>query len=164
MTYALLVLALWDGWGMFTKVAVEDLQGTGGAGEENDIVGFFARANFTVGLGYYVLRRRRISAGVRPPTHRLLLHAANTLALALGILAVTFALAQGEASLVSAVSGTYPLLTLAMAFPVLKDHVVPLVRGRPLRPRHRRGRTTGRAGTLAVGGLAGRSRQRPVPR
>lgn len=30
MTYALLVLALWGGWGIFTKVAVEDLQGTGG--------------------------------------------------------------------------------------------------------------------------------------
>lgn len=36
---------------------------------------------------------------------------------------MTFALAQGEASLVSAVSGTYPLVTVGMASVVLKERI-----------------------------------------
>ncbi len=123
ITYALLVFCLWGGWGFFTKLAVDDLRATAGVGGENDIVAFFAVANFSVGLTYYFLRRRSIATGSRPPLGRLAAYAANTFILALGILALTFAYAEGEASLVSAVSGTYPLVTVGAARVLLKERI-----------------------------------------
>lgn len=113
------ILVLWGVWGLFTKVAVE----APGLGPWN-ILFFYTLANVTMGLPYYVWRRRR-DRGTDPDARAWGLGALGLGMLFCGIVALTFALSVGPASLTTAVSGSAPVVTALVAFAVLHEKPTP---------------------------------------
>ncbi len=115
VVFALLAFISWGLWGYFAKVAVD------GIGEGN-LFGFYALSNVLV-LGIFILitRKRPLDA---PHADR-----GNAIAFGLldvtfgagGVVALTYAYALGPASLVSAVTGSYPLVSTLAAHFLLKE-------------------------------------------
>ena len=111
------ILILWGVWGLLTKVAVNDP-----GFDSYHIFAFYAITNFVMGPPYYFLRRKRAPA---PDPSRAAYATAivGVLLLIVGIAATTIALSIGDVSLVSAVSGSYPVVTAFVAFLFLKEKV-----------------------------------------
>ncbi len=113
--FAFMAFISWGLWGYFSKVAVD------GVGEGN-LFGFYALSNILVlGIFLVLTRKRPLDAP----------HADRGRAVAFGLLDVTFgaggvvvltyAYALGPASLVSAVTGSYPLVSTLAAHFLLKE-------------------------------------------
>lgn len=109
------ILILWGVWGLFTKVAVEDP----GFGPWNILL-FYTLANVTMGPPYYLWRRGR-GPRADPSPRAIGLGAAGLGMLFTGIVALTFALSVGPASLATAVSGSAPVVTAIVAFALLRE-------------------------------------------
>jgi drug/metabolite transporter (DMT)-like permease len=111
------VLTMWGVWGLLTKVAVD----APGFGPWNILL-FYTLANVTMGPPYYLWRHRRSTSP--DPSRRTYGAAVLGLGLlAIGIVAATVALSLGPVSLVSAVSGCYPVVTALIAFAFLRERV-----------------------------------------
>jgi len=111
------ILVLWGVWGLLTKVAVNDP-----GFDSFHLLAFYGALNFIMGPPYYLWRRKR----ARPldPSRRAYATAiVGVLLLIIGIVATTVALSIGDASLVTAVSGSYPVVTAIVAFLFLKEKV-----------------------------------------
>lgn len=111
------VLVMWGVWGLLTKVAVE----APGLGPWNILL-FYTAANVAMGPPYYLWRRKRFA----PPDPSRRAYGVALLGLGLlsvGIVAVTVALSFGPVSLVSAVSGCYPVVTSIVAFAFLRERI-----------------------------------------
>lgn len=115
VVFALLAFLVWGVWGYFAKVAVD------GIGEGNQF-GFYALSNLLV-IGTFLLlsRGRRLNAPLRDRGHARLFGALDVTFGAGGVVLLTFAFAEGPASLVSAVTGCYPLVSTLAAHFLLKE-------------------------------------------
>jgi transporter family protein len=109
------ILVLWGVWGLFTKVAVEDP----GLGPWNLLL-FYTIANVGMGFPYYAWRRGR-DRPAAASRRAVALGAAGLGTLFCGIVALTFALSVGPASLATAVSGSAPVVTALVAFGFLGE-------------------------------------------
>jgi len=110
------ILLLWGVWGLLTKVAVSSP-----GFDAFDIFLFYTLANVTMGPLYYLMRRRRAPGPADPSRAAYAIASAATLLLVVGIVATTIAFSVGDASLVAAVSGSYPVVTAIVAFTFLKE-------------------------------------------
>ncbi|HKZ98933.1 MAG TPA: EamA family transporter [Thermoplasmata archaeon] len=113
------ILVLWGVWGLFTKAAVEDP----GLGPWNILL-FYAAANASMGFPYYIWRRKRDRASA-PSRGAYGLGVLGLGTLFCGIVALTFALSVGPASLATAVSGSAPVVTALVAFAFLRERPTP---------------------------------------
>jgi drug/metabolite transporter (DMT)-like permease len=100
---ALFAFVAWGLWGYFAKVAVD------GLGEGN-LFGIYAMSNAVVIAGYLLLTRRRVNPVPRKPRAWPLGLATMALG-ASGVIALTLAYARGPASLVTSVTGSYPVVS-----------------------------------------------------
>ncbi|MEK6987391.1 MAG: DMT family transporter [Candidatus Thermoplasmatota archaeon] len=115
VTLSVAILFLWGAWGIFTKLAVE----APGFGPWQILL-FYSASNFLAGIPYYLWRRKRFP----PPDPSRKAYAtglAGFLLLMGGIVASTVALSIGDASLVTAVGGSAPVVTAIIAFTLLKE-------------------------------------------
>lgn len=113
--FAILAFVSWGLWGYFAKVAVDRIG-------EGNVFGFYALSNALV-LGVFILatRKRPVEA---PHADRGRATAFGLLDVTLGaggVVALTYAYALGPASLVSAVTGSYPLVSTLAAHFLLKE-------------------------------------------
>ena len=113
--FALLAFLAWGLWGYFAKVAVD------GIGEGNQF-GFYALSNLIVIGGFLLLTRHRpLEAPHAARGCRWWLGVLDAALGVSGVVVLTFAFAAGHASLVAAVTGSYPLVsTLAALFLLLE--------------------------------------------
>ena len=115
VVFALLAFLSWGLWGYFAKVAVD------GIGEGNQF-GFYALSNLLVIGGFLmVTRKRRFEVPMASRKGRAVLGALDVALGAGGVVVLTFAFAAGPASLVSAVPGSYPLVSTLAAHFLLKE-------------------------------------------
>lgn len=111
---ALLAFLAWGFWGFLAKVAV------GGIGEGN-VFGFYSLANVLVLLAYVPLTREHTGAPVHGWNRSLSIGVLTVFLSAAGAVSITLAYAFGPASLVSPVSGSYPVVATIAAHFVLKE-------------------------------------------
>jgi len=104
---AFLAFLAWGLWGYFAKVAVD------GLGEGN-LFGIYAASNAVVITGYLLLTRRRVNLVPKDPRAWPLGLATMALG-AGGVVALTLAYARGPASLVTSVTGSYPVVSTIAA-------------------------------------------------
>ena len=103
----------WGVWGYLAKTAVD------GMGEANLFL-LYAAANAAVGTAYFAVRRGGRSTG--PGSGKALRLALVTLACgAAGVFSLTLAYANGPASLVTPVTGAYPIVSTLGAAALLKE-------------------------------------------
>jgi transporter family protein len=116
--FALLAFILWGFWGLTSKMAI-DVIGPG------SVFGFYVVASAIVPLGYLCFRKVRPSESGEhtPPLSAWALGTASLAANAMGVLAFTFALATGLASLVVPVSSAYPVVTVLLAVALLHERL-----------------------------------------
>ncbi|MGQ0797483.1 MAG: EamA family transporter [Methanobacteriota archaeon] len=118
--FSFLGFLAWGVWGLFAKISVEAM------GEPN-LFAFYAIANFAVASAYFSLRRMP-GDGVSPVSRRTLGLALFTIGSgAVGVFALTFAYGEGPVSLVTPVSGSYPIIAALGAAALLKEHLGPRV-------------------------------------
>ncbi|MFA5896843.1 MAG: DMT family transporter, partial [Thermoplasmata archaeon] len=115
VTLSVAIMFLWGAWGIFTKLAV-DAPGFG----PWQILLFYSASNFLAGIPYYLWRRKRYPPP-DPSRHAYATGLAGFLLLMGGIVASTVALSIGDASLVTAVGGSAPVVTAIIAFTLLKE-------------------------------------------
>ncbi len=120
VTLSIAILVLWGIWGIFTKVAV-DAPGFG----PWQLLLFYSVSNFTVGIPYYVWRRKRFPPP-DPSRGAYGIGASGFLLMMVAIVASTVALSIQDASLVTAVGGCAPVVTSLVAFAFLKEKVTPM--------------------------------------
>lgn len=112
---ALLAFLCWGLWGYFAKVAVEAMG-------DGNLFGFYSATTAPV-IGVFLLATRRRGNAVprdrRPSTAALAL--ADVGFGASGVVLLTIAFAWGPASLVSAVTGSYPIVSTLAAHFLLKE-------------------------------------------
>lgn len=113
---SLLGFLAWGVWGVFAKVSVDSM------GEPN-LFAFYAIANLAVGVSYFSLRRHRGDAAIRVSQATLGLALFTIASGAVGVLTLTFAYGQGPASLVTPVSGSYPVVAAIGAAVFLREPV-----------------------------------------
>lgn len=112
------ILFLWGIWALLTKAAVES-DGAGGFGPFH-VIALYSITNFTMGPAYFLWRRRR-HPPPDPSPRAFALAVVAILLLIVGIVATTVALSIGPASLIAAVSGSYPVVTALVAFLILRE-------------------------------------------
>lgn len=110
---ALLAFMAWGLWGYFAKIAVD------GLGEGN-LFGIYALSNAVVIAGYFVVTRHRVNPVPQNP-HAWPLGFATMALGAVGVVALTLAYARGPASLVTSVTGSYPVVSTIAASLVLGE-------------------------------------------
>ncbi len=111
---ALLAFLAWGLWGFLTKIAVQ------GIGEGN-VFGFYALSNVLVLAAYVPFVRNRTKAPVDGGHWSLALGIVTVCLGAAGAVTVTLAYAYGPASLVSPISGAYPVVATIAAHFLLKE-------------------------------------------
>ncbi len=113
--FALLAFVCWGLWGYFSKVAVDSIG-------EGNLFGFYALSNVLV-LGAFVrLTRNRPREAPHADRGRAISYGLLDVTLgASGVVLLTYAYALGPASLVSAVTGSYPLVSTLAAHFLLKE-------------------------------------------
>jgi drug/metabolite transporter (DMT)-like permease len=115
VVFALLAFVSWGLWGYFSKVAVD------GIGEGN-LFGFYALSNVLVLGGFILLTRKRPREAPHADRGRAISFGLLDVTLgAGGVVVLTYAYALGPASLVSAVTGSYPLVSTLAAHFLLKE-------------------------------------------
>lgn len=113
---ALLAFLAWGLWGFLAKVAVE------GMGEGN-LFGFYALTNAIVLSVYWTVTRHR-SDDSPPTARRPWIVGFVTMALgAAGVVSLTLAYARGPASLVTSVTGAYPVISTIAAALLLHERI-----------------------------------------
>ncbi len=113
---SLLGFLAWGVWGVFAKASVDAM------GEPN-LFAFYAVSNFAVGTGYWFLRPPSGNAA-GPASRTTLSLALFTIASgAVGVFSLTFAYGQGPASLVTPVSGSYPVVAALGAAAFLRERL-----------------------------------------
>lgn len=115
VVFAFLAFISWGLWGYFAKVAVD------GVGEGN-LFGFYALSNLLViGTFLAVTRRRPLEAPHADRGRVITFGIADVVLGASGVIVLTYAYGLGPASLVSAVTGSYPLVSTLAAHFTLKE-------------------------------------------
>ncbi len=113
--FALLAFVSWGLWGYFAKVAVD------GVGEGN-LFGFYALSNLLViGLFLGLTRKRPLEAPHAGRGRGITLGIVDVVLGASGVIVLTYAYGLAPASLVSAVTGSYPLVSMLAAHFLLKE-------------------------------------------
>ncbi len=115
VAFALMAFVAWGLWGFFAKVAVDRIG-------EGNLFGFYALSNTVILSAFILLTRKRPrdapyadrGGGVRFGLLDVTFGAG-------GVIALTYAYALGPASLVSAVTGSYPLVSTLAAHFLLKE-------------------------------------------
>ncbi len=120
VTLSVAILILWGIWGILTKVAVT----APGFGPWQLLL-FYSASNFVAGVPYYLWRRKRFPSP-DPSRRAYALGAGGFLLMMGGIVASTVALSVGDASLVTAVGGSAPVITSLVAFAFLQEKATPL--------------------------------------
>ncbi len=115
VSLSLAILVLWGVWAVLVKAAYDS-----GTFVPSQILLFYSLSNFGMGLPY-VAFRRRAAPQPAPSRRNATLAGAGFLLLILGILASTFALSIGDASLVTVVANCAPVVTSIIAFVFLKE-------------------------------------------
>ncbi len=115
VAFALLAFVAWGLWGYFAKVAVDRIG-------EGNLFGFYALSNGLV-LGLFVLitRHRPLDAPYAERGRALEFGLVDVAFGVGGVILLTFAYALGPASLVSAVTGSYPLVSTLAAHFLLRE-------------------------------------------
>lgn len=115
VVFALLAFVSWGLWGYFSKVAVDSIG-------EGNLFGFYALSNVLV-LGTFLLltRRRPVEAPHADRGGAIGFGLLDVTFGASGVVVLTYAYAMGPASLVSAVTGSYPLVSTLAAHFLLKE-------------------------------------------
>ncbi|HYM40332.1 MAG TPA: DMT family transporter [Thermoplasmata archaeon] len=115
VVFALLAFVSWGIWGYFAKVAVDRIG-------EGNVFGFYALSNALV-LGSFILltRKRPLEAPHADRGHATAFGLLDVTFGAGGVVVLTYAYALGPASLVSAVTGSYPLVSTLAAHFFLKE-------------------------------------------
>lgn len=118
LTFALLAFSAWGIWSLTSKVAVDAV----GAG---NLLGFYVISSFSAPLIYVGIRGVGRPSNVREnPTRTAWAYGAIALALnVLGAYAYTYALEEGNASLVGPTSSAYPIVTVVLAVAILKERL-----------------------------------------
>ena len=118
LTFAFLAFFAWGVWGLFSKIAVEEI--TAG-----NLFGFYVVSSLTAPLLYSWVRRVRPPANVpRNPTRTAWVFGGLTLATnVFGAMAYSYALEVGAASLVVPTSSAYPIVTVVLAVAILREKV-----------------------------------------
>jgi drug/metabolite transporter (DMT)-like permease len=113
--FAFLAFVSWGLWGYFAKVAVDRIG-------EGNLFGFYALSNALV-LGLFILltRKRPWDAPHADRGNAVVFGLLDVTLGVGGVIALTFAYALGPASLVSAVTGSYPLVSTLAAHFFLKE-------------------------------------------
>lgn len=115
VAFAFMAFVAWGLWGYFSKVAVDRIG-------EGNLFGFYALSNVVILGAFIVLTRKRPQdaphAGRGGAIRFGLLDVAFG---AGGVIVLTYAYALGPASLVSAVTGSYPLVSTLAAHFLLKE-------------------------------------------
>lgn len=115
LAFALMAFVAWGLWGYFSKVAVD------GVGEGN-LFGFYALSNILVLGVFLALTRKRPRDAPHADRGGALAFGLLDVAFgASGVIVLTFAYALGPASLVSAITGSYPLVSTLAAHFFLKE-------------------------------------------
>lgn len=111
----LLAFLLWGAWGVLVKLAVVRLG-------EGPPFAYFALTNAAVGLGLLLLLVRKRHEGQHAP--RLWAWPGATMLFgSAGVLFLTLALAAGPALLVVPLTGAYPVVTVLLAGPLLRERL-----------------------------------------
>lgn len=115
VVFALLAFVSWGLWGYFSKVAVDSVG-------EGNLFGFYALSNVLV-LGIFLLltRKRPLDAPYADRGGAVRFGLLDVAFGASGVVVLTYAYALGPASLVSAVTGSYPLVSTLAAVLLLKE-------------------------------------------
>jgi len=115
VVFALLAFVSWGLWGYFSKVAVDSVG-------EGNLFGFYALSNVLV-LGVFLLltRKRPMEAPHADRGGAIRFGLLDVTFGASGVVVLTYAYALGPASLVSAVTGSYPLVSTLAAHFLLKE-------------------------------------------
>jgi len=113
--FAFLAFVAWGLWGYFAKVAVDSIG-------EGNLFGFYALSNALL-LGLFILltRKRPLEAPHADRGHAVAFGLLDVTLGVGGVVALTYAYALGPASLVSAVTGSYPLVSTLAAHFALKE-------------------------------------------
>jgi drug/metabolite transporter (DMT)-like permease len=118
LTFAFLAFCAWGVWSLSSKVAVDAV----GAG---NLFGFYVISSITAPLIYVWVRRIRAPSNIKEnPTRIAWTYGAIALALnVIGAYAYTYALDEGNASLVGPASSAYPIVTVVLAVAILKEKI-----------------------------------------
>ena len=116
--FALMAFFLWGVWSLTSKMAVDRI----GAG---NVFGFYILSSLTAPLLYAWFRRvRPCSMGGTDPSRKAwVLGGMGLLLNVVGAFAYTYALGEGNASLVVPTSSAYPIVTVVMAVAILKERL-----------------------------------------
>lgn len=118
LTFAFLAFCGWGVWSLTSKVAV-------GAVGPGNLFGFYVLSSLTAPLIYAWFRRMGSPSTVQEnPTRLAWIYGAVALALnVIGAYAYTYALEEGNASLVGPASSAYPIVTVVLAVAILKERI-----------------------------------------
>jgi drug/metabolite transporter (DMT)-like permease len=114
--FALMAFLLWGVWSLTSKMAVDEI----GAG---NLFGFYILSSLTAPLLYAWFRRVRPCPmrGTDPSRKMWVLGAMGLCLNVIGAFAYTYALEEGNASLVVPASSAYPIVTVVLAVAILKE-------------------------------------------
>jgi len=116
--FAMLAFFLWGAWSLTSKMAVDRI----GAG---NLFGFYVISSLTAPVMYAWFRRMRPCPlrGTDPSRTAWFIGGIALLLNVLGAFVYTYALAEGNASLVGPTSSAYPIVTVVLAIAVLKERI-----------------------------------------
>lgn len=113
--FAFLAFVSWGIWGFFAKAAVDRIG-------EGNLFGFYAVSNTLILGAFILLTRKRPMEAPHADRGRAVAFGLLDVAFGVGgVIALTYAYAMGPASLVSAVTGSYPLVSTLAAHFLLKE-------------------------------------------
>lgn len=118
LIFAFLAFGLWGLWSLTSKMAIDRV----GAG---NLFGFYVMSSLTAPVLYYWFRRMRPGGqtGLSPTRTAWVLGALGLAVNVVGALTYSFALEDGNASLVVPISSAYPIVTVVLAIGVLKEKI-----------------------------------------
>ncbi len=115
VAFAVMAFVAWGLWGYFAKVAVDRIG-------EGNLFGFYALSNGVILGAFIVLTRNRPREAPHADRGGAIRFGLLDVAFgAGGVIVLTYAYALGPASLVSAVTGSYPLVSTLAAHYLLKE-------------------------------------------
>ena len=118
LMFAVMAFFLWGAWSLSSKAAIDRI----GAG---NLFGFYILSSLTAPLLYAWVRRVKPGGlpGTDPSRKAWLLGGLALLLYVVGAFAYSYALQEGNASLVGPVSSAYPIVTVVIALALLKERI-----------------------------------------
>ncbi len=118
LIFAFLAFGLWGLWSLTSKMAIDRV----GAG---NLFGFYVMSSLTAPVLYYWVRRMKPGGqtGLSPTRRAWALGGVGLAVNVIGALTYSFALEDGNASLVVPISSAYPLVTVVLAIGLLKEKI-----------------------------------------